>query len=175
MSTSSRPRLVAGVLGPANRTASISPDVNDPAFRNMTFDELRDTYKDATRGLMRGGADVIMIETVFDTLNAKAAIYAIEEAFDELGERLPVWISGTITDLSGRTLTGQTAEAFWHSMRHAKPFAIGLNCALGAKELRPYVDELNQVADTLVSAHPNAGLPNEFGGYDEYAGDDGRD
>ncbi|HEX4534204.1 MAG TPA: homocysteine S-methyltransferase family protein, partial [Rhizomicrobium sp.] len=131
--TSSRPRLVAGVLGPANRTASISPDVNDPAFRNVTFDELRATYADATRGLMKGGADVIMIETIFDTLNAKAAIYAVQEVFDELGERLPVWISGTITDLSGRTLTGQTPEAFWHSMRHAKPFAIGLNCALGAK------------------------------------------
>jgi 5-methyltetrahydrofolate--homocysteine methyltransferase len=169
MSTSSRPRLVAGVLGPANRTASISPDVNDPAYRNVTFDELRATYKDATRGLMKGGADVIMIETVFDTLNAKAAIYAVQEVFDEFGEILPVWISGTITDLSGRTLTGQTPEAFWYSMRHAKPFAIGLNCALGAKELRPYVDELNQVADTLVSAHPNAGLPNEFGGYDQSA------
>ena len=167
MATSSRPRLVAGVLGPANRTASISPDVNDPAFRNVTFDELRSTYADATRGLMKGGADVIMVETIFDTLNAKAAIYAIEQVFEEMGERLPVWISGTITDLSGRTLTGQTPEAFWHSMRHARPFAIGLNCALGAKELRPYVDELNQVADTLVSAHPNAGLPNEFGGYDE--------
>ena len=116
---------------------------------------------------MRGGADIIMIETVFDTLNAKAAIYAIEEAFDEMGEELPIWISGTITDLSGRMLTGQTAEAFWHSVRHAKPFAIGLNCALGAKELRPYIAELAQVADTLVSAHPNAGLPNEFGGYDD--------
>ncbi|HSM94534.1 MAG TPA: homocysteine S-methyltransferase family protein, partial [Rhizomicrobium sp.] len=167
MGTSSRPRLVAGVLGPANRTASISPDVNDPAFRNVTFDELRSTYADATRGLMKGGADVIMVETIFDTLNSKAAIYAIEQVFEEMGERLPVWISGTITDLSGRTLTGQTPEAFWHSVRHAKPFAVGLNCALGAKELRPYVDDLNHVADTLVSAHPNAGLPNEFGGYDE--------
>jgi 5-methyltetrahydrofolate--homocysteine methyltransferase len=169
MSTSSRPRLVAGVLGPANRTASISPDVNDPAFRNVTFDELRRTYADGTRGLIKGGADLIMIETVFDTLNAKAAIYAVEEVFEELGERLPVWISGTITDLSGRTLTGQTTEAFWHSVRHARPYAIGLNCALGAKELRPYVDELSQAADTLVSAHPNAGLPNEFGGYDQSA------
>ncbi len=169
MATLSRPRLVAGVLGPANRTASISPDVNDPAYRNVTFDELRDTYKDATRGLMNGGADVIMVETVFDTLNAKAAIFAVQDVFDEMGEQLPVWISGTITDLSGRTLTGQTPEAFWHSMRHAKPFAIGLNCALGARELRPYVDELSQAADTLVSAHPNAGLPNEFGGYDQTA------
>jgi len=166
-STSDRPRLVAGVLGPTTRTASLSPDVNDPAFRSVTFDQLRETYKDATTGLIQGGSDVIMIETIFDTLNAKAAIFGIEEAFDEAGERLPIWISGTITDLSGRTLTGQTAEAFWHSVRHAKPFAIGLNCALGAKELRPYVGELSQAADTLVSAHPNAGLPNEFGGYDE--------
>ncbi|HEY8698757.1 MAG TPA: methionine synthase [Rhizomicrobium sp.] len=166
-STPERPRLVAGVLSPTNRTASISPDVNDPAFRNITFDELRKTYRDATRGLIAGGADLLMIETIFDTLNAKAAIYAIDEVFEELNERLPVWISGTITDLSGRTLTGQTTEAFWHSIRHARPFAVGLNCALGAKELRPYVDELSQAADTLVSAHPNAGLPNEFGGYDD--------
>jgi 5-methyltetrahydrofolate--homocysteine methyltransferase len=166
-STSSRPRLVAGVIGPANRTASISPDVNDPAYRNITFDDLKRTYFDAACGLIGGGSDIIMIETVFDTLNAKAAIFAIEEAFDELGERLPVWISGTITDLSGRTLTGQTPEAFWHSVRHAKPFAVGLNCALGAKELRPYIAELASAADTLTSAHPNAGLPNEFGGYDD--------
>ncbi|HVV27627.1 MAG TPA: methionine synthase [Rhizomicrobium sp.] len=166
-STQDRPRLVAGVLGPANRTASISPDVNDPAFRNITFDALRETYRDAARGLIRGGSDVLMIETVFDTLNCKAAVYAIEEVFEELGVRLPVWISGTITDLSGRTLTGQTPEAFWHSVRHADPFAIGLNCALGAKELRPYIAELAGACDTLVSAHPNAGLPNEFGGYDE--------
>src|SRR5580692_6042528 len=165
--TSSRPRLVAGVLGPANRTASISPDVNDPAFRNVSFDELRATYRDGTRGLIKGGADVLMIETVFDTLNCKAAIFAIEEVFVELGLRLPVCISGTITDLSGRTLTGQTPEAFWHSVRHAKPYAIGLNCALGAKELRPYISDLAACADTLVSAHPNAGLPNEFGGYDQ--------
>jgi 5-methyltetrahydrofolate--homocysteine methyltransferase len=165
--TSERPRLVAGVLSPTNRTASISPDVNDPAFRNVTFDQLRATYRDATRGLITGGSDLLMIETIFDTLNAKAAIFAIEEVFEELGERLPVWISGTITDLSGRTLTGQTAEAFYHSMRHARPFAIGLNCALGAKELRPYVQELSLAAETLVSVHPNAGLPNEFGGYDD--------
>src|SRR5581483_10424444 len=166
-STQERPRFVAGVLSPTNRTASISPDVNDPGFRNISFDELRATYRDATRGLIKGGADLLMIETIFDTLNAKAAIYAAEEVFEEMGERLPVWISGTITDLSGRTLTGQTAEAFWHSVRHAAPFAIGLNCALGAKELRPYVAELAGACDTLVSAHPNAGLPNEFGGYDE--------
>lgn len=165
--TADRPRLVAGCLGPTNRTASISPDVNDPAFRNVSFDELRATYRDAARGLMKGGADLLMIETIFDTLNAKAAIYALEEVFEELGERLPIWISGTITDLSGRTLTGQTTEAFWHSVRHANPFAIGLNCALGAKEMRQYVAEIAAVADTLVSAHPNAGLPNEFGGYDD--------
>jgi 5-methyltetrahydrofolate--homocysteine methyltransferase len=167
METPDRPRFVAGVLGPTNRTASLSPDVNDPGFRNVAFDELRETYRSATAALIRGGSDIIMIETVFDTLNAKAAIFAVEEAFDETGVHLPIWISGTITDLSGRMLTGQTAEAFWHSVRHARPFAIGLNCALGAKELRPYVDELSQVADTLVSAHPNAGLPNEFGGYDD--------
>src|SRR5205085_3525651 len=167
ISTEERPRLVAGVLGPTNRTASLSPDVNDPAFRNISFDELRNTYRDSVVSLVRGGADLILIETVFDTLNAKAAIFGAEEAFDQTGERLPLWISGTITDLSGRTLTGQTTEAFWHSVRHARPFAVGLNCALGAKELRAYVDELSQVADTLVSAHPNAGLPNEFGGYDD--------
>jgi len=166
-STSSRPRMVAGVLGPANRTATISPDVNDPAFRNITFDQLRETYRDGARGLIKGGADLLMIETVFDTLNCKAAIFAIEEVYEEMGVRLPVWISGTITDLSGRTLTGQTPEAFWHSVRHANPFAIGLNCALGAKELRPYIADLANACDTLVSAHPNAGLPNEFGGYDE--------
>ncbi|HEY0266259.1 MAG TPA: homocysteine S-methyltransferase family protein, partial [Rhizomicrobium sp.] len=150
-STSERPRLVAGVLGPANRTATISPDVNDPAFRNITFDQLRETYREGARGLIRGGSDVLMIETVFDTLNCKAAIYAIEEVFEEMGVRLPVWISGTITDLSGRTLTGQTPEAFWHSVRHANPFAIGLNCALGAKELRPYIADLAGACDTLVS------------------------
>src|ERR1700761_2757249 len=165
--TAERPRLVAGVLGTANRTASISPEANDPAFRNISFDELRATYREGTRGLIRGGSDVLMIETVFDTLNAKAAVFAIEEVFEEMGVRLPVWISGTITDLSGRTLTGQTPTAFWHSLRHAEPFAIGLNCALGARELRPYVAELASACDTLVSAHPNAGLPNEFGGYDE--------
>ncbi|MDE2463273.1 MAG: methionine synthase [Alphaproteobacteria bacterium] len=165
--TPARPRLVAGVLGPTNRTASLSPDVNDPGFRNVTFDDLRTTYLDATLGLIEGGADLIMIETVFDTLNAKAAIFAVQEAFEQTGIELPIWISGTITDLSGRMLTGQTPEAFWHSVRHARPFAIGLNCALGAAELRPYIAELARVADTLVSAHPNAGLPNAFGGYDD--------
>jgi len=170
-STGDRPRLVAGILSPTNRTASISPDVNDPALRNVTFDELRATYRDAARGLVQGGADLLMVETIFDTLNAKAAIFAVEEVFAELGERLPVWVSGTITDLSGRTLTGQTPEAFWHSIRHAGPFAVGFNCALGAKELRPYVAELAAAADTLVSVHPNAGLPNEFGGYDDTPAD----
>ena len=167
ISTPERPRFVAGVLGPTNRTASLSPDVNDPGFRNTSFDALAATYADATRALIRGGADLIMIETVFDTLNAKAAIYAIEAVFAQIGERLPVWISGTITDLSGRTLTGQTVEAFWHSLRHANAFAFGLNCALGPKELRPHIADLSEVADTLTSAHPNAGLPNAFGGYDE--------
>ncbi len=160
-------RYVSGVLGPTNRTASISPDVNDPGFRNITFDALVETYEEASRGLIAGGADFLMIETIFDTLNAKAAIMAVSNVFDEMGEKLPVMISGTITDASGRTLSGQTTEAFWNSVRHIKPFMIGLNCALGAEDLRPYVAELSRVADTRVSAHPNAGLPNEFGEYDE--------
>ncbi len=162
-----RPRFVVGVLGPTNRTASISPDVNRPGHRAVTFDELRDAYRDAAEGLLDGGADVLMVETVFDTLNAKAALFAIEEAFDARGARVPVMVSGTITDASGRTLSGQTAEAFWYSVAHARPVAIGLNCALGARELRVHVDALAQVADTHVSCHPNAGLPNAFGGYDE--------
>ncbi|MDR5902095.1 methionine synthase [Halomonas icarae] len=161
------PRYVAGVLGPTSRTASLSPDVNDPAKRNVTFDELRKNYLEAAESLIEGGADLIMIETIFDTLNAKAAIYALEELFESRGERLPVMISGTITDASGRTLSGQTTEAFWNSVRHAKPLSVGLNCALGAAELRPYVEELSSKADTYVSAHPNAGLPNEFGEYDQ--------
>ncbi len=162
-----RPRFVAGVLGPTNRTASLSPDVNDPGKRNIRFRELVATYGEAARALMAGGADFLMVETVFDTLNAKAALYAIREVERERGERVPVMISGTITDASGRTLSGQTTEAFWNSVRHAAPFMIGLNCALGAADLRPYVAELSRVADTRVSAHPNAGLPNEFGEYDE--------
>ena len=162
-----QPRFVIGVIGPTSRTASISPDVNDPGFRNTSFDELRKAYGDATRGLVEGGADVVMVETVFDTLNAKAALYAIEEVFDELGGRLPVMVSGTITDASGRTLSGQTAEAFHVSLMHARPLSIGLNCALGARELRPHVETLARVAQCHVSAHPNAGLPNAFGGYDE--------
>ena len=161
------PRFVAGVLGPTNRTASISPDVNDPGYRNITYGQLAETYVEAACALIEGGVDFLMIETIFDTLNAKAAIFAVRQAFEKIGIRLPVMISGTITDASGRTLSGQTAEAFWNSVRHIEPFMIGLNCALGAKELRPYVDELSRVADTRVSAHPNAGLPNEFGEYDE--------
>lgn len=163
----SHPRFVIGVLGPTSRTASLSPDVNRPGFRAISFDELRTAYREAADGLIDGGADVLMVETVFDTLNAKAALFAIEEAFDARGARLPVMISGTITDASGRTLSGQTAEAFWYSLRHAQPLAIGLNCALGAKDLRVHIDVLAQVADAYVSCHPNAGLPNAFGGYDE--------
>ena len=162
-----RPRFVIGVLGPTSRTASISPDVNDPGFRNTSFDELRATYREAIDGLIDGGADTLMVETIFDTLNAKAALYAIEEAFDDRGGRLPVMISGTITDASGRTLSGQTPEAFYASVAHGRPLSVGLNCALGAKDLRPHVETLAAVADCHVSAHPNAGLPNAFGGYDE--------
>ena len=165
--TPGKPRFVIGVLGPTSRTASISPDVNDPGFRNTSFDGLRETYRDAIDGLIDGGADTLMVETIFDTLNAKAALYAIEEAFDARGARLPVMISGTITDASGRTLSGQTAEAFHISVAHARPLSIGLNCALGAKELRPHIETLSTVADCLVSAHPNAGLPNAFAEYDE--------
>jgi len=160
-------RFVAGVLGPTNRTASISPDVNDPGFRNIQFATLVETYEQAAGALIEGGVDFLMVETIFDTLNAKAAIFAIKRAFATTGVTLPVMISGTITDASGRTLSGQTCEAFWNSVKHADPFMIGLNCALGASELRPYVAELSRVADTRVSAHPNAGLPNEFGEYDE--------
>ena len=165
--TPGRPRFVIGVIGPTSRTASISPDVNDPGFRNTSFDALREDYRVAIDGLVDGGADVLMVETIFDTLNAKAALYAIEEAFDARGARVPVMISGTITDASGRTLSGQTAEAFHISVAHARPMAVGLNCALGAKDLRPHVETLARVADCFVSAHPNAGLPNAFAEYDE--------
>jgi len=161
-----KPRFVAGVLGPTNRTCSISPDVNDPAFRNVTFDQLKDAYIESTKALIEGGSDLILIETIFDTLNAKAAIFAVETVFDELQVRLPVMISGTITDASGRTLSGQTTEAFYNSLRHAKPISFGLNCALGPVELRQYVAELSRISDFAVSAHPNAGLPNAFGEYD---------
>ncbi len=164
-----RPRFVAGVLGPTNRTASISPDVTDPGKRNVRFDDLVAAYREAARGLAEGGADLIMVETVFDTLNARAALYAIESFFEEAGARLPVMVSGTITDASGRTLSGQTVEAFWNSIRHARPLLVGLNCALGAEQLRPHVEELSRIAETFVSVHPNAGLPNAFGGYDQDA------
>ena len=166
LETDDRPRLVAGVLGPTNRTASISPKVEDPSFRNINFDELVATYSEATTALIEGGADLILVETIFDTLNAKAALYAIDDVSEQLGERIEIMISGTITDASGRTLSGQTTEAFWHSVRHAEPLSIGLNCALGPAELRPFLRELSDVADTHVSAHPNAGLPNQFGEYD---------
>jgi 5-methyltetrahydrofolate--homocysteine methyltransferase len=164
---SGAPRFVAGALGPTNRTASISPDVNDPGFRNISFDALVDTYMEASRALLEGGVDFLLVETIFDTLNAKAALFAIASLQDELEQKIPVMISGTITDASGRTLSGQTTEAFWNSVRHAEPFLVGLNCALGAEDLRPYLTDLSAVANTRVSVHPNAGLPNEFGGYDE--------
>jgi 5-methyltetrahydrofolate--homocysteine methyltransferase len=161
------PRWVAGSIGPTNRTLSLSPDVEDPGARAVDFDEVYDAYRQQALALHEGGADILLVETIFDTLNAKAALKAILDLRDEGLADLPIWISGTITDLSGRTLSGQTVEAFWTSVRHAEPFAVGLNCALGAELMRPYVAELAAVADTLVSAYPNAGLPNEFGGYDE--------
>jgi len=164
-----KPRFVAGALGPTNRTATISPDVNDPGFRNVGFDELVAAYGEAIDGLIDGGVDLILVETVFDTLNAKAALYAIDDAFERRGLRLPIIVSGTITDASGRTLSGQTTEAFWNSVRHARPLAVGLNCALGAALMRPYIEELSRVADTFISCYPNAGLPNPMSdtGYDE--------
>jgi 5-methyltetrahydrofolate--homocysteine methyltransferase len=165
--TPERPRYVAGAIGPTSRTASISPDVNDPGARNVTFGELVEAYLEQAAGLVDGGADVLLIETVFDTLNAKAAVFAVETLFEQRGRRWPVMVSGTITDASGRTLSGQTTEAFWNSVRHVRPLLVGLNCALGAKELRPYVAELARLAGTFVSAYPNAGLPNAFGEYDE--------
>ena len=168
--TPERPRFVAGALGPTPRTASISPDVNDPAARNVTFDELRDAYREQAEGLLEGGADLFLVETIFDTLNAKAAIFALDELMEASGERLPVIVSGTVTDASGRILSGQTVGAFWHSVRHARPLAIGLNCALGAALMRPYVEELSRIAgDTFVSCYPNAGLPNPMSetGFDE--------
>jgi len=164
---SGRQRWVAGALGPTNRTASLSPDVNDPGFRNVSFDELKDAYAEQARGLIAGGCDLILVETVFDTLNAKAALFGVEELMDELGVLLPVVVSGTVTDLSGRNLSGQTVEAFWYSIRHARPFAVGLNCAFGAEQLRPHVQSMARVADALTIAYPNAGLPNEMGEYDE--------
>ncbi|HET7560862.1 MAG TPA: homocysteine S-methyltransferase family protein [Rhodanobacteraceae bacterium] len=165
--TPEQPRFAIGVLGPTSRTASLSPDVNNPGFRNVDFDELENAYADSTHGLVEGGADIVMVETIFDTLNAKAALSGIARTFDELGGRLPIMISGTITDRSGRTLSGQTAEAFWYSVAHARPLSVGLNCALGAKDLREHIEALSRVADCHISAHPNAGLPNAFGDYDE--------
>jgi 5-methyltetrahydrofolate--homocysteine methyltransferase len=166
-----RPRFVAGALGPTNRTASLSPRVNDPGFRNTSFDELAATYADATHGLIEGGVDLLLVETIFDTLNAKAALFAVRQVLDELEVDIPIMVSGTITDASGRTLSGQTVEAFWNSIRHVRPLVVGLNCALGARQLRPYVEELARIADTYVCAYPNAGLPNAFGEYDEAACD----
>jgi 5-methyltetrahydrofolate--homocysteine methyltransferase len=165
--TPDKPRFVAGAVGPTNRTASISPKVSDLGFRNVDFDELREAYREQIRGLMEGGVDIILIETIFDTLNAKAAGFATLEVFEEKGIELPIMVSGTITDRSGRTLSGQTPEAFWYSMRHLGPFSIGLNCALGAEPMRPYLAELSNVAGTRISAYPNAGLPNAMGEYDE--------
>ncbi len=169
-STPDKPRFVVGALGPTPKTASISPDVNDPGARNTSFEELRKAYYEQTEALVRGGADVLMVETIFDTLNAKAALFAIDEYFDHSGERLPLIISGTVTDASGRILSGQTVTAFWHSVRHARPLAVGLNCALGAALMRPYIQELAKAApDTFISCYPNAGLPNPMSdtGFDE--------
>ena len=165
--TPDKPRFVAGAIGPTNRTASLSPDVNNPGFRNITFDGLKEAYKEAARGLVEGGVDLLLVETIFDTLNAKAAIFAIKEYLEEENLDVPIMISGTITDASGRTLSGQVTEAFWNSVRHADPISVGLNCALGSSELRQYIEEVSGIAETHVSAYPNAGLPNEFGEYDE--------
>jgi 5-methyltetrahydrofolate--homocysteine methyltransferase len=168
-SDAGKPRFVAGALGPTPKTASISPDVNDPGARNVTFDELRAAYYEQAKALLDGGADLFLVETIFDTLNAKAALFALDELFEDTGERLPVMISGTVTDASGRILSGQTVEAFWNSLRHAKPLTFGLNCALGAALMRPYIAELAKLCDTYVSCYPNAGLPNPMSdtGFDE--------
>src|SRR5476649_575274 len=171
--TPDRPRFVAGSMGPTNRILSISPDVNNPAFRAMTFDQLREAYKEQVRGLIDGGSDVLLLETIVDTLNAKAGIVAIEEVFAEKGVRLPLMISATITDRSGRTRSGQTIDAFWVSIAHARPFSVGINCALGARDMRPYLADLARIADCYVSCYPNAGLPNAFGQYDERPSDTG--
>ena len=166
-STPGKPRFVAGAMGPTNRTASISPDVNDPGARNTSFEELTTAYEAAARALMTGGVDALLVETIFDTLNAKAALFGIEDAFAAEGRRVPIMLSVTITDQSGRTLSGQTAAAFWHSVRHARPLSVGVNCALGPDLMRPHVEELSRLCDCYVSAYPNAGLPNAFGEYDE--------
>jgi 5-methyltetrahydrofolate--homocysteine methyltransferase len=163
----SRPRFVAGALGPTNKTASLSPDVNDPGYRGISFDELVTAYKEQAKGLVDGGVDILLVETVFDTLNAKAALYAIDEFLDENNLEMPIMVSGTITDASGRTLSGQTTEAFWNSVSHSNLVSVGLNCALGAKDMRPYIEELSDKAWVYISCYPNAGLPNEFGQYDQ--------
>lgn len=165
--TPKKPRFVAGAIGPTNRTASLSPDVNDPGYRSVTFDQLTEAYTEQVRGLIDGGADLILVETIFDTLNAKAALFAIQEYFEQIDRALPILISGTITDQSGRTLSGQTPEAFWNAVAHAEPLSVGLNCALGAELMRPYIEELSQVATCYISCYPNAGLPNQFGEYEE--------
>ena len=164
-----KPRWVAGAIGPTNKTTSISPDVNDPGFRGVNFDMMKDACKDAAKALLAGGVDLFLVETIFDTLNAKACIFALSELFEETGESRPIMISGTITDASGRTLTGQTPEAFWNSIRHANPFTVGLNCSFGARDMRPHLADLARIADTFICAYPNAGLPNAFGEYDEDA------
>lgn len=168
-STPDKPRFVAGAIGPTPKTASISPEVNDPGARNVSFEQLHKAYYDQAKGLMEGGADVFLVETIFDTLNAKAALFALEELFEDTGERLPIIISGTVTDASGRILSGQTVEAFWYSLRHAKPLVFGLNCALGADLMRPYIAELAKICDCYISCYPNAGLPNPMSdtGFDE--------
>lgn len=168
---SSEPKFVAGALGPLNKTLSLSPDVNNPGFRSITFDEAVEAYYEQIKGLVDGGVDIILIETIFDTLNAKAAIFATKKFFRDSGKQLPIMISGTITDASGRTLSGQTLEAFYTSIAHAKPLSVGLNCALGAKEMRPHIEELSQIAACYTSAYPNAGLPNAMGEYDEHPSD----
>ena len=165
--TPERPRFVAGSLGPTNRTASISPDVDRPGLRNTNFDQLYAAYKEASGALIDGGVDILLLETIFDTLNAKAALFAINDVIEQRGKSIPVMVSGTVTDMSGRNLSGQTVEAFWHSIRHVKPFSVGLNCAFGANHLRPHLKELARVADTYICAYPNAGLPNHMGEYDE--------
>src|SRR4030095_8665251 len=165
--TPGKPRYVAGAMGPMNKTLSLSPDVNDPGFRSVTFDKIKESYLEQARGLIDGGVDILLIETVFDTLNCKAALYAINEYFDKTCKKLPIMVSGTITDLSGRTLSGQTVESFWNSVSHADLFSVGINCSLGAKEMRPYIEELSEKANVYISCYPNAGLPNEFGEYDE--------
>ena len=165
--TPHKPRFVCGAIGPTNKTASMSPDVSSPGFRNIDFDELKDSYIEQINGLIDGGVDILLIETVFDTLNCKAAIFAVETVLDEKNINVPLMVSGTITDASGRLLSGQTVEAFWHSIRHANLISVGLNCALGAEQMRPYIDEFSKIANTNILVYPNAGLPNEFGGYDE--------